>query len=69
MRSFQGLLLTWDSLQPVQRACADDFALAVSSFRDLMTALATAFHSVDHIAGLDVNYRKCCWVQDGSEGR
>ena len=34
-----------------------------------MTALALAFHSVDHIAGLNLNCRKCCWVQYGSEGR
>ena len=54
-------------LQPAQCAYADDLAVAASSFRDLMTALAPAFHSVDHIAGL--NYRKCCWVHYGSEGR
>ena len=48
-------------------ACADDLAVAASSFRDFMTALATAFHSVDHIAVLNLNYRKCCWVQYGSE--
>ena len=30
------------------------------------TALAPAFHSVDHIAGLNLNYRKCCQVQYGS---
>ena len=58
-----------DFLQPVQCAYADDFAVAASSFRGLMTALAPAFHSVDHIAGLNLNYRKCCWVQYGSEGR
>ena len=46
-----------DFLQPVQCAYADDLAVA-SSFRDLMTALAPAFHSVDHIAGLNLNYRK-----------
>ena len=34
-----------------------------------MTALAPAFHSVDHIAGINLNYRKCCWVQYGTEGR
>ena len=34
-----------------------------------MTALAPAFHSVDHIAGLNLNHRKCCWVQNGSERR
>ena len=42
-----------DFLQPVQCAHADDLAVAASSFRDLMTALAPAFHSVDHIAGLN----------------
>ena len=35
-----------DFLQPAQCACADDLAVAASSFRDLMTALALAFHSV-----------------------
>ena len=34
-----------------------------------MTALAPAFHSVNHIAGLNLNYRKCCWVQYGTEER
>ena len=56
-----------DFLQPAQCAYADDLAVAASSFRDLMTALAPAFHSVDHIAGLNLNHRKCCWVQYGSE--
>ena len=34
-----------------------------------MTALAPAFRSVDRIAGLKLNYRKCCWVQYGTEER
>ena len=34
-----------------------------------MTALAPAFRSVDSIAGLNVNYRKCCWVHYGTEER
>ena len=34
-----------------------------------LTALAPAFHSVDHIAGLNLNYRECCWVLYGGEGR
>ena len=34
-----------------------------------MTALTPTFHSVDHIAGLNLNYRKCCWVQNGTEER
>ena len=34
-----------------------------------MTALAPQIRSVDHIAGLNLNNRKCCWVQNGSEGR
>ena len=34
-----------------------------------MTALARAFHSVDHIAGLNLNHRKCYWVHCGSERR
>ena len=32
-------------------------------------ALAPAFRSVDCIADLYLNCRKCCWVQHGSEGR
>ena len=48
---------------------ADDLAVAASCFRGLMTALAPAFHSVGHIAGLNLNYRKCCWVQYGTEER
>ena len=32
-----------------------------------MTALAPAFLSVDSIAGLNVNCRKCCWVLYGNE--
>ena len=58
-----------DFLQPAQCAYADDLAVAASSFRDSMTALAPAFHSVDRIAGLNLNYRKCWWVQCGSERR
>ena len=34
-----------------------------------MSVLAPAFRSVDYIAGLNLNYLKCCWVQYGSEGR
>ena len=34
-----------------------------------MTALAPAFRSIDYIAGLNLNYRKCRWVQDGTEER
>ena len=37
--------------------------------RTVMTALAPAFRSVDHIAGLNLNYRKCCSGQYGTEGR
>ena len=32
-----------------------------------MTALSPAFKVVDQIAGLNLNYRKCYWVQYGSE--
>ena len=44
-----------DFLQPAQCAYADDLEV-----RDLMTALALAFHSVDLFAGLNLNCRKCC---------
>ena len=56
-----------DFLQPAQCAYADDLAVAASSFRDLMTALAPAFHSVDHTAGLNRDHRKRCLVQYGSD--
>ena len=42
-----------DFLQPAQWAYADDLAVASSSFRELMYALAPAFRSVDYIAGLN----------------
>ena len=54
-------------LQPTQCACADDLAVASSSFRELMFALAPAFRSIDCIAGLNLNCRKCCWVQYGND--
>ena len=54
-------------LQAEQCAYADDLAVASSSFRELMYALADAFRSVDYIAGVNLNYRKCCWVQYGNE--
>ena len=34
-----------------------------------MIALAPAFRSVDYIAGLNLNYRKGCWVLHGTEER
>ena len=46
-----------DFLQPTQCAYADDLAVAAMFFRELMTALAPAFRSVDYIAGLNLNYR------------
>ena len=56
-----------DFLQPVPCAYADDFAVAASSFRLLMTALSPAFEVVDESAGLNLNHWQCCWVQYGSE--
>ena len=56
-------------LQPVKCAYADALAVAASSCRGSMTALAPAFHSVDCITGLNLNYRKCFWVQYGTEER
>ena len=55
-------------LQPAQCAYAHDLAVASFSFRGLMTALAPVFRSVDSIAGLNLYYGKCCWVQYGTEG-
>ena len=48
-------------------ACADDFAVAASSFRLVMTDLSSAFVVVDRVPGLNLNHRKCCWVQYGSD--
>ena len=56
-----------DFLQPIQCAYADDLAVASCSFLSLMTALAPAFRSVDYIAGLTLNYRKCCLCERGRE--
>ena len=52
-RNLDGL----DFLQPFQRGYAHDLVVAASTFLDLMTALALAFHSVDHIAGVNLKYR------------
>ena len=56
-----------DFLLPSRCACADDFAVAASSFQSLMTALSPAFVVEDRLAGLNLNHRKCCWVQYGSD--
>ena len=58
-----------DFLQPVPCAYADDLAVAAPSSQGLITAMAPAFQTVDRIAGLNWNGRKCCWVQYGSERR
>ena len=42
-----------DFLQPAQCAYADDVTVAALSFWALMTSLALAFQTVDHIAGLN----------------
>ena len=56
-----------DFPQPSPCACADDFAVAASSFGSSMTALSPAFVVVDRVAGLNLNHRKCCSVQHGSD--
>ena len=58
-----------DFLQPAQCAYAYVLAVAAPSFRNLMTALSPACQSVDNIAGLNLNYWKCSWVQYGTEAR
>ena len=56
------------SFDPIFRLLEDTIiAVAASSFRLLMTALSPAFKVVDQTAGLNLNHRKCCWVQYGSE--
>ena len=32
-----------------------------------MTALSPAFEVVDSVVGLNLNHRKCCWVQCGND--
>ena len=32
-----------------------------------MTAVSPAFEMVDSVAGLNLNHRKCCWVQSGND--
>ena len=60
LRNLAGL----DFLQLAQCAYADDLAVAASSFRDLRDRVGTR-----NIAGLNLNCRKCCQVQYGSERR
>ena len=50
-------------LQPAQCASADDLAIASSSFRELLVVLVPAFRSIDHVAALNLNFRKYCWFQ------
>ena len=54
-------------LQPAPCAYADAFVVAAPSFRSLMPALSPAFQVVDSVAGLNLNHRKCYWVQYGSD--
>ena len=56
-----------DFLQPSPCACADDFEVAASSIQSLVAALSPAFVVVDRVAGLNLNHRKCCSVQYGSD--
>ena len=53
-------------LQPTQCAYAYDLAIASSSFRELMVVLAPVFRSIDYVAGPNLMFRKCCWVQYGN---
>ena len=48
-RSFQGILLAWTFYSRLS------VRMLTTS---LSTALAPAFHSVDHVAGLNLNHRK-----------
>ena len=66
----QGTLTTWISCSLSQCAYADDLAVASFSFRGLMTALHhQRFNLWISLLALNLNYRKCCWVQYGTEGR
>ena len=65
----QGILTICISCSLSNVLYADDLAVASFSFPDLMTALAPAFHSVDHIVAHNLNYRNSCWVQYGTGER
>ena len=54
-------------LQPAQCAYANDLAIASLSLRELMVVLAPALRSIECVAGLNQNFRKCCWVQHGND--
>ena len=54
-------------LQLVQCAFANDLAIASSSSRELMVALAPAVCSIDCIGGLTLSFRKRCWFQYGND--
>ena len=60
IRSFPTDTAAPDFLQTAPCAYADDFAVAASSFRSLMTALSPTFEVMDCVAGLHLNHRKCC---------
>ena len=62
----ESIIVTLEFLQPAQCAYDDDLAVAPSPVPDLMFTLAPAFRSIDCIAGLNLNYRECCWVQYGN---
>ena len=62
----QGTPTTWN-LCSLHNALTLTISLLHHSFREVMFALAPAFRSIDCIAGLNLNYRKCCWVQYGTE--
>ena len=65
----QGTQTTCNFCSLPKCAYADDLAVASISSRGLTTARTPASRSVDHIAGLNLNYRKCGWVQYGTERR
>ena len=58
-----------DFVKLAQCAYADDLGVTAFSFRELMFPLAPSFRSVNYIVGFNLNYRKCCLVQYGSEKR
>ena len=38
-----------------------------TSFRTLKLAVAPAFRTVDNVSGMNLNYERCYWFQNGSE--
>ena len=55
-----------DFLQRSACAYADDLAVAAPSFWTLTTVIAPAFDTVVMVTDMNLNHKKCWWVQKGN---